>query len=295
MNKPLFFFCSQIDMNELQKKQLDILKAFVKVCEKHNLKYFLVGGTALGAIRHKGFIPWDDDIDVGMLREDYDKFVQLQDEFKGTPYFIQTFKTDPCYIYNFGKLRDSSTTFIESQYKNHRINHGVWIDIFPIDGFSKEVKPRETFKKKIQHLWFQVYFAYFPALRRKVRKQTWFKDILLNIVAGLFYIFDIAHYRNKRIERIVRKIPVDEAVMVGNYFGFNMKKEAMDANLFKEFTKVPFEDMEAVVVKDYDTYLRNLYGDYMTPPPPEKQVGHHYNKGLSLEMGYEEYLKKHKI
>ena len=114
-------------MNDLQKKQLDILKAFIKVCEKHNLRYFLVGGTALGAIRHKGFIPWDDDIDVGMPREDYDKFVLLQDEYKGTPYFIQTYKTDPCYIYNFGKLRDSSTTFIESQYKNHRINHGVWI------------------------------------------------------------------------------------------------------------------------------------------------------------------------
>ena len=282
-------------MNELQKKQLDILKAFISVCEKHHLQYFLVGGTALGAIRHKGFIPWDDDIDVGMLREDYDKFVELQDEFKGTPYFIQTFKTDPCYIYNFGKLRDSSTTFIEAQYKYHRINHGVWIDIFPIDGFSKEIKPRETFKKKIRHLWYHVYLAYLPALRRKVRKETWFKDILLNIVAGLFYVFDIAHYRNKRIEKKVKKIPVKEAAMVGNYFGFNMKREAMDSNLYKEFIKVPFEDTEAYVLKDYDTYLRNLYGDYMTPPPVNKQVGHHYNKGLDLHKSYLDYIKEKRI
>ena len=124
-------------MNELQQKELELFKAFVRVCEKHNLKYFLVGGSALGAIRHKGSIPWDDDIDVGMPREDYDKFCELQYEYEGTPYFIQNFKSDPCYIYNYGKLRDSSTTFIENTYKNNRINHGVWIDIFTIYGFSK--------------------------------------------------------------------------------------------------------------------------------------------------------------
>ena len=282
-------------MNDLQKKELDLFKAFVRVCEKHNLQYFLVGGSTLGAIRHKGFIPWDDDIDVGMPRKDYDEFVKLQYEFEGTPYFIQNFKSDPCYIYNYGKLRDSSTTFIEDRYKDHRINHGVWIDIFPIDGFSKEIKPRETFKKKINHIWWQVYLSYLPALRRKVRAKTWFKDILLNIVAGLFYIFDIAHYRNKHVEKFVRKIPLEESVMAGNFFGFNMKREAMDTKIFQEFIKVPFEDMEAYVPKDYDTYLRNLYGDYMTPPPPDKQVGHHYNKGLDLNMGYEEYIKKNKI
>ena len=282
-------------MNALQEKQLDILKCFIKVCEKHNLQYFLVGGSTLGAIRHKGFIPWDDDIDVGMPRKDYDEFIKLQDEFKGTPYFIQTFKSDPCYIYNYGKLRDSSTTFIENTFKQHRINHGVWIDIFPIDGFSKVVKPREKFAKKVNHIWWQVYLSYLPALRRKVHARTFFKDILLNIVAGLFYIFDIAHFRNKHVERFAKKIPLEESVMAGNYFGFNMKREAMDTKIFKEFIKVPFEDVMAYVPKDYDTYLRNLYGDYMKLPPADKQVGHHYNSGLSLEQGYEDYLKEHKI
>jgi len=282
-------------MNDLQKKQLDILKAFISVCEKHHLQYFLVGGSTLGAIRHKGFIPWDDDIDVGMPRKDYDEFIKLQHEFNGTPYFIQNFKSDPCYIYNYGKLRDSSTTYIENFYKQHRINHGVWIDIFPIDGFSKVMMPREKLAKKVRHIWRQVYFSYLPALRRKVHARTFFKDILLNIVAGLFYVFDIAHYRNKHVEKFVRKIPIEEAVMAGNFFGFNMKREAMDANIFKEFIKVPFEDIEAYVPKDYDTYLRNLYGDYMKFPPKEKQVGHHHDSGLSLEKGYEDYIKEHRI
>ena len=282
-------------MNELQEKELELLKAFIKVCEKHNLRYFLIGGSALGAIRHKGFIPWDDDMDVGMPREDYDKFMELQYEYDGTPYFIQNFKNDPCYIYNYGKLRDSSTTFIEYIYKNHRINHGVWIDIFPIDGISRKMVEPKKCAKKIFRIWTQVWLSYLPALRRKVRKETWFKDILLNIVAGLFYIFDIAHYRNKKVERIIHKIPFDEAVMAGNCFGFNMKKEAMDANIFKEIIKVPFENIEVNIMKDYDTYLHNIYGDYMTPPPVEKQIGHHYNRGFDLHMGYEQYMREHKI
>ena len=79
-------------MNDIQKKQLEILKAFIRVCDKYNLRYFMVGGSALGAARHKGFIPWDDDIDVGMPREDYDKYITLQKEYEGTPYFVKSEK-----------------------------------------------------------------------------------------------------------------------------------------------------------------------------------------------------------
>ena len=282
-------------MNPLQAKQLDILKAFIRVCEKHNLEYFLVYGTALGAIRHKGFIPWDDDIDVGMPRADYEKYIQLQSEYEGTPYFIQTFKSDPCYIYNYAKLRDSSTTFLENAFKNHRINQGVFIDVFPVDGMSREEGDREKIGKKNKFIWRQVYFSYLPALRRKVHKRTWFKDILLNIVAGLFYVFDIAHYRNKRVERFVRQVPLEEAKMAGIMFGFTWRINCMPAEIFRETIKVPFEDIEVKVVKDYDRYLTLLYKDYMKFPPKEQQVGHHYNSGVSLEQGYEDYMKEHRI
>lgn len=282
-------------MNPLQQKQLDILKAFIRVCDKHNLEYFLVYGTALGAIRHKGFIPWDDDIDVGMPRADYEKYIQLQSEYEGTPYFIQTFKSDPCYIYNYAKLRDSSTTFLENAFKNHRINQGVFIDVFPVDGMSREEGDREKIGKKNKFIWRQVYFSYLPALRRKIHKRTWFKDILLNIVAGLFYVFDIAHYRNKRVERFVRQVPFEEAKMAGIMFGFTWRINCMPADIFRETIKVPFEDIEVKVVKQYDRYLTLLYKDYMKFPPVEQQVGHHYNSGVSLEQGYEDYMKEHRI
>ena len=282
-------------MNSLQEKLLEILKAFIKVCDKHNLQYFLVYGSTLGAIRHKGFIPWDDDIDVAMPRGDYEKYLQLQSEYEGTPYFIQTFKTDPCYIYNYAKLRDSSTTFIENPFKNHRINHGLFIDIFPVDGMSRTMGDREKIGKKNKFTWRQVYFSYLPALRRKVHKRTFFKDILLNIVAGLTYIFDIAHYRNKRVEKFVRQVPFEEAAMAGILFGFTWRINCMDANLFRETVEVPFEDIMVKVPKNYDQYLKNLYGDYMKFPPKEQQVGHHYNSGVSLTQGYEDYMKEHNI
>ena len=146
-------------MNDLQKALLEIFKAFVAVCEKHHLRYYLIGGTCLGAVRHKGFIPWDDDIDVGLPREDYEKFIQLQDEFKDTPYFIQTWKSDPKYIYGYAKLRNSNTTYIENFYKHFQFNQGLWIDIFPIDGFSRVVKPAKKFKNKVLSTWAAVYLC----------------------------------------------------------------------------------------------------------------------------------------
>lgn len=126
-------------MNELQQKERDLLKIFIDFCDKNKLTYFLVGGTLLGAIRHKGFIPWDDDIDVAMPREDYDKFIVLASKHftKDKDVFFQNYRTDKYYPYVFSKLRDSNTTFIEKIYKHVDMNHGVYIDIFPIDGISK--------------------------------------------------------------------------------------------------------------------------------------------------------------
>ena len=118
---------------------------------------------------------------------------------------------------------------------------------------------------------------------------------MLNIVAGLFYVFDIAHYRNKRVERFVRQVPFEEAKMAGIMFGFTWRINCMPADIFRETIKVPFEDIEVKVVKDYDRYLTLLYKDYMKFPPKEQQVGHHYNSGVSLEQGYEDYMKEHRI
>lgn len=281
-------------MNDLQKCQLNILIEFIRLCEEHNLTYYLVGGTCLGAVRHKGFIPWDDDIDVGMPRKDYDKFIQLQKEIK-KPYFIQTYKSDKNYIYNFAKIRDCTTTFIENTFVCHQFNHGVWIDVFPIDGMSKEVKPAIEFKKKVRWTWHQVYLMYLPALKRKLRLKTLWKDIPLNIVAFLFGLLNVGHYRNKLVDKKVTKLSYDDAVLVGNYFGNNAKREAMPKEIFEEGTDGVFEGIKVKLPKDYDKYLTLLFGDYMKLPPVEQQIGHHFDKGFSLSEDYLTYRKEHNL
>lgn len=116
---------------------LDLLIEFDRVCKKHGLKYFLIGGSLLGAIRHNGFIPWDDDIDVGMLRCDYEKFLTLAYEFEN-PYFLQTPYTDEGYYFSFAKLRNSNTAAISNAFRYENFNQGVFLDIFPLDNCKLE-------------------------------------------------------------------------------------------------------------------------------------------------------------
>ena len=129
-------------MNELQKVELDILQHFIEACEKLNVQYFLVCGSALGAKRHGGFIPWDDDMDVGMYREDYNKFMEQAPAILPEGYFLQNYKTDPAYSNVFAKLRNSNTTYIEKTAAELKINHGIYIDIFPLDGYPEDTEER---------------------------------------------------------------------------------------------------------------------------------------------------------
>jgi lipopolysaccharide cholinephosphotransferase len=281
-------------MNDLQKCQLEILKEFIRICKENSLQYYLVGGTCLGAVRHHGFIPWDDDIDVAMPRKDYEKFIRLQDQMK-KPYFIQTYLSDPNYPYNFAKVRNSNTTYIENFFVNIKMNHGVWIDVFPLDGISLTNVDPLKLKKKVMYTWRNVYLVFLPNLKRKVSKRTWYKDIPLNIVAYLFFFLNVKNYRNKKVDKKVQKIKFEDAYLVANFFGANPKKEAMPKELFQEGTKGEFEGLEVILPKDYDRYLTLLYHDYMTPPPVDKQEGHHHNSGFSLDEDYLTYSYKHRI
>lgn len=282
-------------MTPLQSKLLELFKVFKKVCEDNNLTYYLCAGTCLGAIRHKGFIPWDDDLDVCMPRKDYEKLLSLKDAFTGK-YFLQTYKTDPHYIFNFAKLRDSSTTYIQDQFYNVRQNHGIWIDIFPLDGYSLKRKDPKKLAPKIRWNWHHNYFMRAYMYRRKIHKETFLKDLFLNIYAYLFFWTNIFHYRNKFVDHMAKSVPFDKAEQVGNLFGAYVHREVMDKDVFEgEPLKVTFEGISANVPPKYDKYLTTMYGDYMTPPPPEKRVGIHISKGFSVDIGFEEYLKKHKI
>ena len=124
------------NFEKLKKIEIELLLSFIEITKKYNLKYFLLGGTCLGAVRHNGFIPWDDDIDVGLPREDYEVFLKVAQAELPENVFLQNGNTDPEYTLNFAKLRNSDTTFMEQSFKNYKINHGVYIDVFPLDGYK---------------------------------------------------------------------------------------------------------------------------------------------------------------
>ena len=133
-----------IDLRLIQEIELDILLEFDRICKKHGLKYQLYSGTLIGAVRHEGFIPWDDDIDVAMPRADYDKFIELKDEL-ADDYFFQSYETDPQYINRFGKIRKNGTVFMEKLVQELDMHHGIYIDVFPFDN----IKPH-SFSGKLQ-------------------------------------------------------------------------------------------------------------------------------------------------
>ena len=133
---------------QLQLVELDIFKEFLSVCEKLQLRYYVLGGTLLGAVRHQGFIPWDDDIDVGMLREEYDIFLQKAGELLPDYLFLQCVHTEDNYYRNSAKIRHNETAYIETCVKDMDIHHGVFIDIFPLDNYPTNSLTNMVFQTK---------------------------------------------------------------------------------------------------------------------------------------------------
>ena len=256
---------------EVKQIQIQILKEFANYCDQNNLVYFLGYGTLLGAVRHKGFIPWDDDIDVVMPRSDYNKFMK---KFNKNSKNLEVFDilNDSTYNYSFAKLSDKST-FLKEDCDIAFDKLGVNIDIFPLDGVSSNQKEQKRKIKKIK--------IYRNILGLKnisiLRKRALYKNIILFLGKKFFYFIDY--------KKIVKKIVYfateldysasdTVACLVWNYG----VKEVMSKKVFGKGTKLEFENGLYNVPQDYDRYLKNLYGDYMMLPPEEERVSHHVFK-----------------
>jgi lipopolysaccharide cholinephosphotransferase len=271
-------------MNKLKQCELSMLKCFISICQKLNLKYFLVGGTLLGAVRHQGFIPWDDDIDVGMLRKDYEVFLKEAGKLLPEYYFLQTSNTDPEFPHNFAKIRDSRTTFIETTTKKYNINHGVFIDIFPFDFYPDGRATANVLEFKKKFLKSRIDLGFFfdtPVVHSK----------LGNIMIAL------AKVRYPSIKKaVVARGKLFQSVKKGNritnYCGIWGQREIVPKEWLEETCDLQFEDIVASGPKYYHEYLRNVYGNYMELPPVEMRVGHHYTEVIDLNYPFTHYLDK---
>lgn len=264
---------------------LDLLFELDKVCKKHNINYYLAGGTLLGAVRHHGFIPWDDDIDLFMNRDDYEKFIKLGNEFS-EPYFLQNANTDPNFLYSCTRLRNSNTTYIVKKFKYQNFNQGIYISIFPIDNWDLEngVEKYNRIKELLRDN---------SAYMRKSIPNPTAEDIeRIKTHSGrnpqdvCNEIHQIAsQYRNVNTQY--------KSLAVCTVYKY--EKNIFHAVDFAESIPWDFDCLKVQIPRGYDRILRTVYGNYMEFPPIEQRGEWHSGVFVDTDKPYAYYLSDDKI
>lgn len=260
----------KISLEEQKKIQLDILKYTADICEKNNINYFLGGGTLLGAIRHKGYIPWDDDIDIMIPREGYEKLIELFNNKEDNDYKLLCYKNCNDYYYPFAKIVNKKTKMEELKF-NEIEEMGIYIDVFPIDFLPNDANKIKNIFKKYDRMYKLIAIQNARNLNKVTEKKLklLLKKVLLPFV------------RKPKIKKMLLK-KIDELACdykntnkVACISGRYLEVEIMPKEYISDSILVDFEDMKFRIPIGYDEYLRKHYGDYMKLPPKEKQVAEH--------------------
>lgn len=272
-------------LNELQAKENELLKFFLDICNQLDLTYFLVCGSALGAVKYKGFVPWDDDVDVALPRPDYERFLSEAPALLPEWVFVQNYRTDPEYPGVGSKLRNCNTTFIEEEASKINMNHGVYIDIFPLDGYPQDEAEQERFEKLKWKHYRKRYTALIPFYHR---------DWGLTVRSALRKFLGIYSSTNKACraaDDLMQSNDVMHSKIWCNFANSMRKSEYFPAEVYGKGAWMEFEGTPVRVPEQYDTYLRQKYGDYSKDPPAEKQVASH-GQTVDLTKPYTHYFKK---
>lgn len=277
-------------MNDLQRKELELFKYFIDICEKLNLKYYLVCGSALGAVKYGGFIPWDDDLDVALLRPDYEKFIEQASQYLPEHIFLQNYRTDPEYPLLGSKLRDCNTTFIEPGYVNLNMNQGIYIDIFPLDGYPDSQEETIKFEKK------KKYYERRRTVATSYNRWKYITNIRTTTVYVLYKLFgyckDTAKTM-KKYEEMISSYSTENSKLFCNHANWQGVLEYAPREQYGDGEIKTFEGIEVRVPQLYDAYLKQKYGDYMKELPEEEQVPSH-TYIVDVKQPYTYYLKKEK-
>ncbi len=275
---------SSDELRKLQMKNLEMALYFRDFCKANDLKFFLCGGGCIGAVRHKGLIPWDDDLDVFMPRDDYERLGTLWKKKADTSRYAYCRPDEDHYYRNlFATINDNRTTFIKTLQADLDINHGLRLDILPLDGY-----PNSKIARACQVFWALVYSIFCaqipPTNHGKVINVL--GNILLSCVPGKKMRYKIWRFAEKKMSKhkICDCNNITE-LCSGPYY---MRKKYPKA-AFEEALEVEFEGEMMPIPKGYDDYLRTAFGDYMRLPPEEKRAPHHDAVFCDLENGYEKY------
>lgn len=273
----------KIDVEEVKTIELDILDEVDSFCEKNNIRYYLCAGTLIGAIRHKGFIPWDDDIDIIMPRPDYMKFIELFNKSSLYRRVKSPHNSNLCYT-TFATVEDTRTIKKYNLFYKS-IDEGISIDVFPIDGSPENTLQRKLFWK-INN--FMAIISILASQKISVSNHYCDQDVKFAKLRGLIRTIikctgiPFARILNKifnfhfLVNKLAMKYDVDKSTYIGvstfPHYGY---RECILGEKFLEMVKRPFEGKLYNTPYYYEEYLHNLYGDYMKLPPKDKQVSHH--------------------
>lgn len=271
----------ELNIEEIRDIELKLLSSFDTVCKRNGWRYSLGGGSLLGAVRHKGFIPWDDDIDIIMPRSDYDAFVKSsQKEDYG--FDVMTHEITSSYNYLHGKIIAPNTILEDPYVDLSKLRLGINIDIFPIEGLGDSFKQAvKTFRK--------------TSLRRELLNARSWKRFFRSKTHSIFFEparfimflssrFVKAESLLKSIDIENRKRDFDSVQYCGCVSGCYRVKEILPYRVFSEYCEMEFEGKEYKCLKYYDEYLKSIYGNYMKLPPKEKQITHHTFKAYIVQQ-----------
>lgn len=268
----------EIGIEKLKEVQLSILETAVKYCEKNNLRMYLAYGSLIGVVRHGGYIPWDDDIDIWMPREDYLKFIN---SFTDESTYILSVENNKNYPYPYAKLSKKNTLLYE-QIDGKLFNTGIYIDIFPLDSISEKKEEQKKAYRKINRY---MVLRELKAINLD-KKRKWYKSWILSIARILVARINTVHIC-ERMNNLARGFATNKSRFVCSYFCPYKEKTIVEKSVFGIPKKMMFENIEVPVPCQYDIILKNIYGDYMKLPPAEKRQNHHMNKAFIMK-GFDE-------
>lgn len=276
---------SNVTIKEIQLQLLQMFISLDSICRDNDIQYILAEGSALGAVRHKGFIPWDDDLDIIMTRDNMSKLEHVITEKYSDMFFYQSYLTDKYYNIPFDKLRLNNTTYIEAGEEEKLYHQGLFIDIFPADKLPKGRFSTWLINQK---------FLLHEIILRNDPRDNPIKKCIEKILVGIF--------GKEKILSILKKSFTKYNCINTNYYSsyyYMLKQKSNKQRKISSDTLFPplettFCGVESFIPHDFDKYLTIEYGDYMTPPPHDKQIGAHHGL-VDFHTSYTEYIKQNDV
>ena len=267
-------------LRKLQEIEIGVLERFKKLCEENDITYYIIGGTLIGAMRHGGFIPWDDDIDIAMPRKDYCKLIDVMHESDDEVLGMEYYRDDESLYFYPVKITDKRYRIKEPRYKTGTAH--PWIDILPLDGWPEGKISGRVFKLKMLYYRFLLGLHYSDNLRNVKRSGMQKAIITFARITHIGRLINPTKVKNK-IDKTLSAQTIDDCRVVGTCMGAYFFHEFVPRRYFGKGSKVIFEGIEVNAPEKIVPYLTHMYGDYMKLPPKEKQVAAHNVEFVEVE------------